>query len=220
MKILIIGGGRTVSFLCDSFVSKGHCVTLINRDPAECQRLALVLSALVICGDGSDPGVLEEAGARGADAVFALTPHDPDNLIACQAAAIGFGVTRVVALANDPENVEVFEKLGVSAFSTTRIIGSLVEQRTSLDWITNLLPIVEGRVNVTEIVLEASAPAAGKRLRDLTMPDNSLIAVVMRDGTPMVPRGNSDLKAGDRLVLITLPENHGTVLRMLAGVNV
>jgi len=217
MKILIVGGGRTVSFLCSSFASKGHSVTLINRDPAECERLAQALSVLVICGDGSDPGVLEEAGARGVDAVLALTPHDPDNLIACQAAALGFGVPRVVALANDPENVELFEKLGVSAFSTTRIIGSLIEQRTAWEGITNLMPVVEGRVNVTEVQLEASAPAAGKSLKDLPLPDNSLVAVVLRDGTPMVPRGNTSLQAGDRLVLITLPENHGTVLRVLTG---
>jgi len=217
MKILIIGGGRTVSFLCGSFVSKGHLVTLIDPDPAECTRIAQTLPILVVCGEGSDPGVLEEAGARSVDVVIALGEHDPDNLIACQTAAHGFGVPRVIALAHDPDNVEVFEKLGVPAFSTTRIIGNLIEQRASWEGITNLLPVVQGRVNVTEMVLEAGAPVAGRLLRDVRLPEDSLIAVVERDGKPIVPRGNSDLQPGDRLVLITLPGNHGQVLRALAG---
>jgi trk system potassium uptake protein TrkA len=161
--------------------------------------------------------MLEEAGARSVDVVIALGEHDPDNLIACQTAAHGFGVPRVIALAHDPDNVEVFEKLGVSAFSTTRIIGNLIEQQASWEGITNLLPVVQGRVNVTEIVLEEGSPAAGRLLRDVTLPEDSLIAVVERDKKPIVPRGNSSLRLGDRLVVITLPGNHAQVLRVLTG---
>jgi trk system potassium uptake protein TrkA len=120
-------------------------------------------------------------------------------------------------MANDPDNTEIFEKLGVSAFSTTHIVGSLIEQRASLEQILNLLPVGEGRVNVTEIVLEDDSPVVGKLLKDIDLPENALIAVVIRDNHPMVPRGGNDLQAGDRVVLITLPENHGPVLKALTG---
>jgi len=132
-------------------------------------------------------------------------------------AALKFGVPRAIALANDPENAEIFEKLGVSAFSTTHIVGSLIEQRASLEQIINLLPVGEGRVNVTEIILDADSPAAGKLMKDLVLPENALVAVVMRDQRPIVPRGGNQLLAGDRLVLITLPENHGAVLKAFTG---
>lgn len=58
---------------------------------------------------------------------------------------------------------------------------------------------------------------AGKQLKDIDLPENALIAVVIRDNRPMVPRGGNDLLAGDRIVLITLPENHGPALKMLTG---
>jgi trk system potassium uptake protein TrkA len=122
-----------------------------------------------------------------------------------------------VALANDPDNAEVFEKLGVAGFSTTRIIGSLIEQRASLEQITNLLPVGEGRVNVTEIVLDDDSPVVGRLLKDIDLPENALVAVVIRDNKPIVPRGANDLLAGDRVVLITLPENHGPVLKAFTG---
>jgi trk system potassium uptake protein len=217
MKVLIVGGGKTLYFLSRNFTSKGYEVVIINRNEKECVQLARQLSATVVCGDGSDAGILKEAGAMGADAVLAITPNDQDNLVICQLASVNFGVPRSVALANDPDNAEVFEKLGVSAFSTTHIVSSLIEQRASLEQITNLLPVGEGRVNVTEILLDANSPVTGKLMKEIDLPENALVAVVIRDNQPIVPRGASDLMAGDRLILITLPENHGRVLKAFTG---
>ena len=217
MKVLIVGSGKMLYFLCRNFTSKGYHVVIINRNHEECIQLARQLPATVVCGDGSDAGILKEAGAMGADAILAITPNDQDNLVVCQLASLTYGVPRAVALANDPDNAELFEKLGVSAFSITQIVGSLIEQRASFEQITNLLPVSEGRVNVTEIVLNSESPVAGKQLKDIELPENALIAVVMRDNQPIVPRGASELRSGDRTVLITLPENHGKVLKMLTG---
>lgn len=219
MKILIIGGGKTLYFLFRNFTSKGYEVIIINRDHEECIQLARQLSTEVIFGDGSDSKILKEAGAMGADAVLAITPNDQDNLVICQLASLKFGVTRVVALANNPDNTEVFEKLGICAFSTTQIIGSLIEQRVSLEQILNLLPVGEGKVNVTELVLDDQSPVAGKVLKDIDLPENALIAVVIRNNHPIIPRGANDLRSGDRVVLITLPENHGAVIKIFTGEN-
>lgn len=217
MKVIIAGGGRALYFLCRKFTAKGYGVVIINRDNDECVRLARQLPATVVCGDASDAGILKQAGAVEADAVLAITPNDQDNLVICQLAALHFGVPRTVALANDPENAEIFEKLGVTAFSTTQIVASLIEQRAAFEQITNLLPVGQGRVNVTEIVLAADSPLAGKLLRDIDLGANALVAVVIRADKPIVPRGASSLLAGDRVVLISLPENHGDVLRVFTG---
>jgi trk system potassium uptake protein TrkA len=70
---------------------------------------------------------------------------------------------------------------------------------------------------VTEIVLDDDSPVVGKVLKDIGLPENALVAVVIRDNKPIVPRGSNDLLAGDRVVLITLPENHGPVLKAFTG---
>jgi trk system potassium uptake protein TrkA len=217
MKVLIVGSGKTLYFLSRNFTAKGYEVVIINRDREECVQLARQLSSMVVCGDGSDPEILKEAGAMGADALLAITSNDQDNLVICQLASLQFGVPRAIALANDPENADIFQKLGVSSFSTTQIIGSLIEQRASTEQITNCLPIAEGRVNVTEIIVDAGFPVAGKFLKDVKLPGNALVAVVIRDKEPIIPRGASQLMAGDRVVLITLPEDHGSALRAFTG---
>jgi trk system potassium uptake protein TrkA len=111
----------------------------------------------------------------------------------------------------------VFQKLGIDAFSTTRTIASMIEQKTALDQIVNLIPVGEGKVNITEIELKVDSPVAGKMLRDLSLPPDSLVAVVLRNGDAIVPRGESTLQAGDRIVLITLPSNHGPIIKAITG---
>lgn len=217
MNIIIVGGGRTLYFLSRRFASKGHSVTLVNRNREECTTLARSLKADVIHGDGSDPQVLEDAGARGADVVMAITPNDQDNLVICQIADVMYTIPRAIALVNDPDNEEAFRSMGVSAFSLTQLISNLIEQRASVDEITNLVPVGEGRVNVTEVRLTADSPVVGKQLRELELPENALIAVILRDNTAIVPRGSNRLEGGDRVVLITVPENHGPVLKMITG---
>lgn len=108
MKVILIGGGETIEtiyFLARLFVRRAYQVTVINPHPAEAQMLSRQIRATVLLGDGSDPAVLEEAGAaRRADVVLSLLPYDPDNLVACQVAHRLYSVPRTLALVNDPDN--------------------------------------------------------------------------------------------------------------------
>lgn len=215
--ILVVGGGRLVYFVCRALIAKGHTVTVINRRQAECVWLARRLRALVVHGDGSRPQTLEEAGAGSADAVLAVTPNDEDNLVICQLAAVRFGVPRTLASVSDPDHEEVFAQLGVTAVATTRILASLIEQRIGFDQIVNLLPVGEGKANVTEVTLTDQCPVVGQSLSQVPLPADSLVALILRRGEAVVPRGPTVLERGDRLIVITLPANHGQVIRMLTG---
>lgn len=215
MNILIIGGGKIVYFLSRTLIAKGHHVTIINRDQEEGVQLARRLKATIVYGDGSDPQILEEASAHTVDVLLAVTPNDQDNLVICQLADSRFHIPKTLALVNDPDNEEVFVKLGISAaFSITRILSSLIEQRVGFDNITNLIPVGEGKINVTEIVLQEASPVVGKTLQNIGMPENSLVASILRKDQPIIPRGSTVLQANDCLIVVTLPENHGQVIRM------
>lgn len=221
MRVILLGGGETVEtiyFLARLFVRRGYDVTIVDPYPAEAQMLSRRVTATVLLGDGSDPTVLEEAGARQADLLLSLTPHDPDNLAACQVAQKLYGVPRTLALVNDPENEEVFRQLGITeVFSSTKVIGSLIEGRTVFDEITQLFPADEGRLYVTEVVLDGKAPVIGRALQELDLPADSLVAAIIRDGQVVVPGGQDRLQVADRLIVIALPEHQEDLLIALAG---
>jgi len=218
MKIILIGGSKLAYFLAKQFASKNYFTTIINSNFEEAKTLSRTLKATVIHGEGSDPITLSEAGAYQADVVLSLTTEDEDNLIACQIAQKEYGVPRTIALVNDPENQEIFEKLGITvAFSATQIIASLIEQQTATTDIQNLLPIAEGKVNVTEIALEQNNPVVGKTINDVKLPDGTLIACILRQGEVIVPSGENSLQALDRLIVIGQPDSYGQLMRLLCS---
>lgn len=219
MRLVLAGGGRVVYFLAKRFLSKGDSVSIINKSASDCETLARTLGkAIVVHGNASNPKILEDAGTPMADVFLALTPNDADNLLMCQLANLRFGVPRTLALVNDPDNEDVFRKLGIdSAFSTTNIIGSLVEQKVTSEEIINLIPIEEGKVNVTEVILNKNAQAIGKTVRQIAMPINSVLACVIRDDLVVIPRGNTELKSGDKIILVSLPADLGQAIKALSG---
>ena len=218
MKIVVVGGGKTVYFLSRSFVSKGHSVVVVCRDPADSRWMARRLKATVVCGDGSDPAVLEDAGADEADAVIAASPSDPDNLVTCQIAQRRFGVPVTLAVVSDPDNQTVFPQLGVkNVVSVTQIVSNMIEQRTSADEVRQVAILGEGAVNVTDLVLTDQCPLLGKPLSACALPRDALVASVVRGREAIIPRGDTVLGAGDRIVLVTLPSSHGQVVKTFTG---
>jgi trk system potassium uptake protein TrkA len=217
MNILITGSGKTVYFICRNYITKGHKVTVINRDHNEGTWLARRLKVISIHGDWSDPSVLEEAGASFADVVLAVTPNDHDNLAICQIASLHFGVQQTLALVNDPDNEEIFRQLGIPAVSTTHIMSNLVEQRIGFDEITNLITAGEGKLNITEIELKETSPVVLKQIKDIPLPSDSLLVCIIHQGQPIVPKGNNVLYPGDRVFVMTLPESFAQTIRMLTG---
>ncbi|HCU38329.1 MAG TPA: potassium transporter TrkA [Armatimonadetes bacterium] len=217
MNILVVGGGKLTYFVCRSFIAKGHGVTLVNRDRDECTMLARRLDATVVYGDGSDPNVLEGAGVEQADVVVAVTPNDEDNLVICQLAALSFDVPQTLALVSDPDHEQVFQRLGVTAVSTTRVLSSIIEQRVAFELIHELFPVGEGQAVVTDVIVVEGSPIIGRPLAEVELPENSLIVCVLRGGRAIIPRGSTVVRDHDRVILISLPENHAEVLRCITG---
>ncbi|MEQ8765349.1 MAG: TrkA family potassium uptake protein [Planctomycetota bacterium] len=217
MKVILVGSGRTLYFLGQTFVAQGHSITIIDRDSDDCLKLARNLKATIVQGDASEPSILEEAGARGADIVLAATESDPDNLIICHMAQSRFGVPRAVALVNDPDNQNIFRKLGVDAISTSLTVASLIEQRAAFDQVMNVIPASEGRVMISEVALDERSPVVGLRLADVQLPEDALIAVLNRGSETLIPRGHTVLESGDRVLVVMLTRSREATLFKLTG---
>lgn len=217
MRVIVIGQDKLAYFLGKHFIAKKYTLTLITAREDEALALSHKLPASVICGDGSEPAVLEDAGAYQADVLLALTAQDEDNLVACQIAQNLFGVPRTIALVNDPSNQVVFRKLGVSvAFSATEILGQLIEQQTDYKDIKALIPVANGDVHLAEITLQSSSPAVGQSLKDLNL-ETTIIACIVRQGKVMIPKGGSQLQAGDRLIIISQAGTYEAAYAMMMG---
>jgi trk system potassium uptake protein TrkA len=219
MNIIIVGGGKVAHFLTKSFLSKGYNVSIINNDKEYCKKLARLHSkSTIVCGDGTRPYILEDAGINYCDIVIGLTKNDPDNLVVCQIAEKIYNVKKTFAMVSDPRNIGIFKKLGVdTVISTANIISSLIEQKLSSDDIVNLLPIEEGKVAMMEIEVHEGYPIIEKKFMDIQFPNDSIVGCIFRNGNVVIPRGDTTIEQDDKLIVLSTPRVQSDVLKVVRG---
>ena len=127
MKVLIMGCGRTGAQLAAMLDAEGHQVTVMDVDDYSFRRLPSDFSGTAIVGDGTDSENLKKAGIQGADAFIALTQGDNRNIMAAEMAKYIYKVPKVLLRIYDPLRRELYNDLGLSAFSPTIIFSQLLK---------------------------------------------------------------------------------------------
>ena len=129
MKIVIMGCGRVGAQLAGLLDTDGHEVTILDTDAYSFRRLAPTFGGTALIGNGVDEAALRRAGIEGADAFVALTQGDNRNVMAAQIAKHIFNVPRVICRIYDPLRQELYDTLGIEAFSPTTIFAQLVKEK-------------------------------------------------------------------------------------------
>jgi trk system potassium uptake protein len=203
MYVVVVGAGKVGWNLARELIGKGNELTLVESDRARYATVEEELEHAVQFGDGSELWVLERAGIERADMVIAVTGDDEDNILICQVAREKYGVERVIARCNNPRNLQHFELLGVKpAVSATDLILRLIEHEVPRYGFLHLLDLPQERLEIIEVEVSPGAPAAGKRVRELGIPDGALVISILRDGTGFVPLADSVVEAGDEVLLV------------------
>ena len=203
MYVLIVGAGKVGWNLARELIGKGHELTVIESDPVRYATVEDELEHAVQYGDGSELWVLDRGGIERADMVIAVTGDDEDNILICQVAREKYGVERVIARCNNPRNLQHFELLGIKpAVSATDLILRLIEHEVPQYGPLHLLDLPQERLEIIELEVAADSPAAGQLVKDLGLPDGSLVIAIMREGTGFVPLADSLIEAGDEVLLV------------------
>ncbi len=160
MQVLIVGGGKVGSHLAKTLSANGDTVTIVEVSEERCERLREILdNVTIICGDGDEPYVLDEANARNADALVAATGHDEDNLVVCLLGKAEYSAPLTIARINNADNAWLFtERFGVDVPVSNTAIMAEVLQHVSLGDIVTLLRLKAENMVVDEIVLSGAFP--------------------------------------------------------------
>jgi len=203
MYALIVGAGKVGWNLARELLDKGHEVTVVEANRRRYETVEEELEHAIQYGDGTELWVLERAGIERADLVVAVTGDDEDNILICQVATEKYGVDRVVARCNNPRNLQHFELLGIKpAVSATDLILRLIEHEVPKYGLVHLLDLKEERLEIIEMEVGENSPADGVKVADLGLPDGSLVISILRDGGGFVPAGDSEVRAGDEVLLV------------------
>ena len=206
MFVLIAGGGRTGTELAHLLLEQNHQVKVVEHRTKVLAMMHRDLpTEIIFQGNPTEPDVLEQAGIREAQVVAACLAEDEDNLIVCYLARQMFSVGRTVARINNPRNAWLFDdKFHVDvSVNHCDIMAHIIEEEVSFGKMTTLLKVHGGDYSIIEDAIAPGAPCIGIPLKDLQLPDNCVIAAILRNNHVVVPRGESAFEQGDEILAVT-----------------
>lgn len=205
-RVVIIGATRLAELTADLMEQHGFDVLFVDEDRDRCVELSQTHPyAVVLNGDPTDPHVLADVDLARSDVVLALTGWDEVNVLTCLAAkAMGAGM--VVARFNRIPYVKLLSGVGIDAAISARLMAaSAILRYVRQGKVEQVATFSTTDAEAIEIEVALGAPAAGKAVGELPLPDGVVIGGVSRNNTTFVPDGSSVIREGDHIIYFALP---------------
>jgi trk system potassium uptake protein TrkA len=225
MRILICGAGQVGFGIAERLSTENNDVSIVDQDPNLVRRMGDLLDVRGFVGSASHPDVLDQAGARDADMLIAVTHSDEVNMVACQVAHSLFDVPTKVARVRaqsylEPHWSDLFlrHNMPIDVVISPEIeVGEMILRRLRMPGAFEVLGFCDNEILVLGISCEADCPVIDTPLKHLgeLFPDLPAIVVgVYRDGKLFVPRSDDQLFAGDEAYVATLAPQTERVMKI------
>jgi trk system potassium uptake protein TrkA len=218
MYVIVVGGGKVGYYLTRELLAAGHELVLMEKDPRRARQIADEIGSIVLNRDGCEGQHLDEAGAKRAAIVAAVTGDDEDNLVVCQMAKHHFDVPRTIARVNNPRNEVLFRHLGVDEIiSPTRMALAAIEQDIPVHELLHLAQLEGGELELLEAQIGPDSPAIGMRPSDINLPDGCSLFGIIRGDQAQTIRADTVFQADDKVLAIARSDCEAELHRQLIG---
>ena len=202
-NVIIMGGGKTAvraALTAPDYMN----VKIIEKDAARCEKLNELLEnndTMVIHGDGRDLGLLEEEGVKNTQAFVALTGNAETNILACLTAK-KLGVRKTIAMVENLDYVSMAESLDIGTIINKKTIAAsrIFQMMLEAD-VDNLRSLMLVDAEVAEFTASEGSRVTKKPVKELGMPFGVTIGGLVRNGQGMLVNGNSQIEAGDSVMV-------------------
>jgi len=201
--VVIAGGGETGYHLARLLQRDRFSVVLMEEDEDRCEFLANNLPHVtVVQADATRRAVLEEERVGAADVFVACTGDDESNIMA-GVEARDIGVDKIMAVVGRPDYADIVGRLGVDvAVSPRDVMAKQVLSFLQSGPVVSRMPLRGGEISAYEVEVLEGAPATEHVLANVPLPDQCLIAAVMREGYAKVPGADDRIQAGDIVIAL------------------
>ena len=208
-NITVFGGGRIGFRLARTLERYSASVKVVEQNKDRCELLAAELqNAKVICGDERDLDALREDAIPGADAFIGITARGELNILMALLAK-QMGVGRTIAVFNEPEYVTLAERFDLdAAISPLLLSAGAILKFVRRGQVLSVSLLEKQQAEAIELMAAPGSRAVRNPLKDVGLPKGAIVGAILRNGKALVPDGNTQMEAGDRVVIVVLP---GTV---------
>ena len=212
--VMVLGGGLIGQFIARDLNKDVH-VKIVESNVERSQKIADNLpNCLVIHGDGTDVDLLAVEGLMDMDAFVAVTGSDETNIISTLVAR-HLNVPRTIALVNNMDYMPITPTIGMDAVVSKQLMTvNEVHRYIRHKRVTSIATIPGVDAQIVEYIATPRSKITRKPLRDFNFPRNALIGAVFQGKKAIIPKGDTQIEPGDRVVVISLPQATNDVERL------
>ena len=219
---MIIGGGKIAFYLAQQLIESGIRVKIIEKDRDRCEELCAALpKAVIINADAANQHILMEEGVRECESFVTLTGMDEENLF-LSLFAQECSKAKVITKVDKVDFDEIIKRLDLGTqvhpknITADNIIRYVRAMQNSIGSnVESLYKIIENKVEALEFKIQPDSPVVGIPLSQLKVKPGVLIACITTDGKTAIPNGNSKIKEGDSVVVVTSHLGFGDIRDIL-----
>lgn len=215
---VVISGGGNIGLYVARALEKRHARAKVKIIEASRDRAIAIADSLkrtvILHGSALDQTILTEADVRDADTMIALTNDDEVNILT-SVMSKKLGCRRNLCLINNTSYHAFARALGIDAHINPRAVTvSKILRHVRRGRIRGVHSLQNGAAEVIEAEALETSPMVGRPLRDLDMPDGIRIGAIYRNGKVVIPRGDTQIQASDRVVMLAVAGRVRQVERM------
>jgi len=207
-KLMILGGGKVGRIVASQLENdKNLQITLIESSQTKSQFVAEQLRrTLVIQGDGTDIDLLASEGLSEMDAFVALTDDEELNIISSLLAK-HLGVKRTITMVAQASYIPLISSIGLDAAVDKRLItANAIARFIHRGDVVSVVSLPGIDAEAIELIPREGSKITKNKLNNISFPKDAIIGAITRDGEVFVPVGGHQVKAGDKVVVFTLPK--------------
>lgn len=205
-NIMILGGSKigykTARNLCNKYNIK-----LIELNAEKANELADDLkNVLVIHGDGTKVELLEEESINEMEAFIAVTGNSETNIMSCLLAKAK-GVSKTIALVENMDYIHLSHTIGIDTLINKKLIAAAnIFRHVRKGNIISMHNLIDMDAEILEFEVNQGSKITKSSIKDLKFPDTALIGGLVRNGKGQITLGNTQILAGDHVVVFAMPD--------------
>jgi len=216
-NVMIVGAGPISRHLASHLAEHKVQVKLLEVKKAKATRVAETLNkVMVLYGDGTDVDLLKSERVEEMDAFIAASNDEETNIMSCLLAK-HLGTRKTIALVRRPNYVPIVPVVGIDAAVSVRLnTAAAIMKYCRRGEIDSFAQLKDNEAELLELVAHADTSIVRKPLSDTSFPSGAVVGSIIRGQDVLIPRGDTRVEAGDRVVVFALPQTVEAVEKMFS----
>ena len=216
-RVLIIGGGRIGTRLALLLEEKSIYTKIIEKRPEQCNLLADRMNkAVVLCGDGSDQGLLNEENIQDMDVVITLTSDEETNILTSLLVK-RMGARKTITKIDKFSYFPLMSAIGLEQVVSPRLSSiNTILQHIRRGKVLSAISLKGEQAEVMEAIALETSDIVGTPLRKIAFPKDALLAGIIHKEKVIIPSGDSIIEPEDRIIIFATRKAIPKIEKILA----